>query len=603
MIKKIINFILVFIIILIPSKIFAEPIKSILILVDELKIETIENLELDKLSLGFINLKTRPPYSEEGLYLSANTGKKLTVKDLGKKSINLEYLGDVLKKEKTSYIGNGKGALLISNKDRIVDYEENSIVYNLDWLRKVTDKFLDKSNILLLEYDIQEEKNNVEILKRYLTEYKDNQIIILPKKVAEKDKYLLNKYLVPIIYIDGENNGLLTSNSTKREGFIAIEDISVQLKNTYGYAKKVNIGKPFKFLEVENPIKEINKLYRINMNLLISAYLFHGITYLSIILLCISIMKSNKVNNKLYFFYSFISVNILISLVLGLFKLNQSIVIYLILSMLISYIIKKLIIKKELNFVKTISSFTYICVVLGTMLYPNMIYNSYIGFNNLVYGARYYGLNNGIMGVLLATSILFFFSMTKDIKNINFKRVIGIIIFVVNMITLSTHFGANTGGFITSVSLFGFMIYIMFFSKKNGIKEILIFLLIGLFIFGINMFFDILREDNTHAISFFYRIKENGISEFISMASFKAKELMKLTLTPPFSLAIIAEIIIFKKLYKYIISNKSLKEKAIIVLLTSIIGFLINDTGVITFIYMNYYLILDIISNRLEWDC
>jgi hypothetical protein len=602
MIRKIINFILIFLIILIPSKISSEPMKSIFILVDELKIETIEELDLEKSNIGLINLKTRPPYSEEGLYLSVNIGRKLSLRDFGKTNLNLEYLGDVLSSEKTSYIGNGKGGLLISNKDRKTDYEENFLDYDLDWLKSKTDKLLNKSNILLLEYNIEDEKSNIEILKEYLTYYSNKKIIILPKKVATGDKYFLNKYLVPIIYIDGENNGLLTSNSTKREGFVAIEDISAQVKNTYGYTKKSDIGKPFKILEAEDPITEINKLYKTNMNLLITAYLFQGMTYLSIIILCIGIIKFNKISHRLYFVYSFISTNVLISLILGLFELHQNIVVYLIMSMVLPYIITRLIIKKKLDFVKIISSLTYISIVLGIIIYPKMIYNSYIGFNNLVYGARYYGLNNGIMGVLLASSILFFFNITKNIENVNLKKIIGVIIFTLNMITLSTHFGANTGGFITSVALFGFMIYMLFLSKKDGIKKIIMFLLIGLLIFGVNMIFDILNEDNTHAISFFYRIKENGVSEFIFLVLFKAKELIKLTLIPPFSFSIIAEIIILRRLYKYIMSNDILKKEAVVMLFTSILGFLINDTGAITFLYMNYYLILDIISRRVELE-
>ena len=106
--KKIIKFIILISIILIPNIIFAEDINSILLIVDELSIETIEELYLDQYSIGFVNLKTRPPYSEEGLFLSINTGRKLSIKNFGKKDKKIDYLSDILKKENVSYIGEGK---------------------------------------------------------------------------------------------------------------------------------------------------------------------------------------------------------------------------------------------------------------------------------------------------------------------------------------------------------------------------------------------------------------------------------------------------------------------------------------------------------------
>lgn len=227
-----------------------------------------------------------------------------------------------------------------------------------------------------------------------------------------------------------------------------------------------------------------------------------------------------------------------------------------------------------------------------------MIYNSYIGFNNLVYGARYYGMNNGIMGILLVTSILSFFSITESINNVFMKRLIGLSIFIINMLVLSTYFGANTGGFITSIILFGIMVCILFFSGKNNFRKLILFFLIGISIFALNIMIDNITGENTHALGFFYRLKENGIYELVSMASFKAKELFKLTILPPFSIVLIFQIIILKNIKKTIINNEILKKEAMIIIITSLIGFILNDTGIITLIYMINYLILRIISDN-----
>ncbi|WP_312667158.1 hypothetical protein [Tissierella praeacuta] len=598
MMKRIIKLIILALIILSPNNILAENINSIIVIVDELPIKTVEELSIDKCNLGFVNLKSRPPYSEEGLYLSINTGKKLSLKDVGKKDKKTNYLGDVLKKEKVSYMGDGKAHFLVRNKEGNVNYSEDFIIYNYRWLIEKTDILLKKSDVLVLEYEIQHDKNRLDILNKYLNNYRDEQIIVLPKAVAMEDNYLLNRYLVPVLYLNGENSGLLTSLSTKREGFIALEDISYQIKETYGHGKKTDIGKPFKLIEADNPKKEFENIYKKNMNLLIIAYLFHGLTYFSQVLLGIWILKFNKLDKGIYIIYAFTLVNIFTSLILGLFELQKNFLPYLIIHILISYLITRFIIERQIDLTKILSILTYSIIVLGICLYPNMIYNSYIGFNNLVYGARYYGMNNGIMGILLVTSILSFFSITESINNVFMKRLIGLSIFIINMLVLSTYFGANTGGFITSIILFGIMVCILFFSGKNNFRKLILFFLIGISIFALNIMIDNITGENTHALGFFYRLKENGIYELVSMASFKAKELFKLTILPPFSIVLIFQIIILKNIKKTIINNEILKKEAMIIIITSLIGFILNDTGIITLIYMINYLILRIISDN-----
>jgi len=289
MIKKSLILIFLFLtILLMPKATLANEANTIIIIVDELSFKNVEELSLKDYTLGFVNLKTRAPYSEEQLYLSINMGRKLNLSDFGKEDMGIEYLGDILKEEKTSFIGQGKEILIIGDKNRNVDYKEDTMVYNLESLIKKTNNLLEKSNILGLSYDLQNDLNRVETLSAYLDHYKSNKIIILPKNVAKEDNELLNKYIVPIIYIDNQNKGLLTSLSTKREGFISIEDISVHIKNIYSYNRKTNIGKEFQFISNTEPLKENKKLYSKTMNLLIIAYIFHGLTYLMQFLLLIN---------------------------------------------------------------------------------------------------------------------------------------------------------------------------------------------------------------------------------------------------------------------------------------------------------------------------
>lgn len=593
--KRIVSLMVLIFLISIPSMIKADGIKSIIIVVDEMSLDMASKLFEGRSSIGLMNLKTRGAYSEENLYLSINKGRKLGKNDLK----NIGFLGDSLKEEKTSYIGRGKEKIILWDKEESIDYEENSIMYDSDWLIENTENMLKKSNILAIGYDLEDKLERVHILNQYLEHYKGEQIIILPKAISKEDENLLNKSLVPIIYINNKESGLLTSLSTKRNGFIALEDISVQLKNTYGYFNKVDIGNSFEIIEKKDPLKKINNLYKVTMNILIITYIFHGLLYLSQIVLGIYILRKKRINKWIGFLYLFSTISILTSLILGFFELHKNIWIYLLISTLITYIVSMKAMNKENELINKIIIGTYGLIIFGIILYPKMIYNSYIGFNNIVYGARYYGLNNGIAGVLLATSIISFFTITRNMENRKKKRVIGIVMFGLNVIALSTSYGANTGGFITSIILFISMMYMILFFENHSIKKMILFLLTGVSLFILNMLIDNMSGDKSHAIEFFYRLKENGFREFIYMGSFKLRELIVLTLTPPFSIVLLFQGIILSYLRKHFMEYEEIKKEAIIIILTSLIGFLINDTGMIMLIYMLNYFILYIITNKI----
>ena len=322
--RKTITIIFLVLLIFLPASSLAEEIKTILIIIDELPFNVIEKLSIEKYGVGLVNLKTRSPYSEEGLYLSVNTGRKLNLDEVGKKHTGIEYLGDILEKEKVSYIGAGKEDLAVVNREKKVDYREDTIIYNLEWLVKNTDSMLHKSDLLALGYNFEGEPSRIDLLSTYLEKNKDNRIVILPKKVAEENRNLLNNYLVPIIYINRQDSGLLTSLSTNREGFITLEDISVQIKNTYGYSKKTNIGNEFQVVSENEPLAEIKDIYTNSMNLLIIAFIFHGLTYLTQGLLGIRLLLGKESREWLKIAYAFTSTIICVSLILGFFQFHEN---------------------------------------------------------------------------------------------------------------------------------------------------------------------------------------------------------------------------------------------------------------------------------------
>ena len=622
---NVITIIAIILVLLLSNTSYAIEEKSILILTDELDLRIIENITNNiDFGTGFMNLKTRKPAGEVSFHFSIAAGRKVGVKpehykglykdqngtiiisgfqdmmdDLTNriKNVEISLLGERLKKEGVSYIGDNSAAIIAADNNGNIKSGEIEIQYSQDWLNDKTDFYLSQSNILVLSYDIDKNNQRVRLLKDYIEKYKDNNIFIIPRSVPEDMKYIINNNLAPIIYINGSEDGMIKSSSTKREGFITIEDIYGELISIYDEKDTSIIGNEIDTIEREDNLNDLKNLFKKTINLIWITYIFHGLVYLVQVYSAYYIYKNRKDKfENINLLNSFIIINIFIGLLMGASSLHINIVLYLFINLLTSYIITIFMFDKEINTIEVIATLTYGLIIFGIFFYPENIYNSYIGFNNLFYGARYYGFNNGIMGVLLVCSIISCYFINNFLKNEFLKNLVPLIYILINIIVLSTNYGANTGGFITALILFLIIIYINLLGKNWSIKNLAILILFGALVFSMNMYFDYLSNEKSHAINFLIRIKTYGISEFIDMFKIKAIELIKLTLLPPFSIVLAAQCISLKVLLKRI--NGNIKKEVYTILVTGTIGFLLNDTGMITFIYMTHYLISLLIYNE-----
>ncbi len=557
--------------------------KVIIFSIDSISMENIKELEIDNYGIGLFNSKSRKPYNEKNLYTSINIGRKISREKLVEEA-KLEYMGDILKEENPVYIGdqNSNIKLLISDKNDKAN-GINHIEYDYEWLDKNIKKLLLESKLVALDYRILDQKNRLEILKKLIYQNRDNLIYIIPRTVHKSDKMYVNQYLLPILKID-KTNGVLMSSSTKRESLIALEDISFDIKENFKKENKFSIGKSIEIENKSNNLKDIEQIYKKSINMLYISYIFHGILYLSQGLILIYLL-TNRLRKIAISTFIFTTNNIWITLIMSLIDIQYNLLLYLILIIIINTLITKEMIKNN-KYVEKSIVLTYFLIVLGILFKTELIYNSYIGYNNLIYGARYYGFNNGIAAVLLASSIFTIIKVDDYINSEKLKKILIATIPIINLICLSTNFGANTGAFISAIILLILIYYNYLFSSKINIKTLIIFIIIGITIFAINIYYDSISLNKSHAIQFFERIKLNGFGEIYYMVTFKLKELIKLTIMPPFSIVLICQFIILKKLF--VRNHIGIK----IMLIVSLVGFIINDTGNILLVYMLNYLIL-----------
>ncbi|GMG95878.1 hypothetical protein [Tepidimicrobium xylanilyticum] len=598
--------------------------KTILIMLDELKFNTIEKITQGiDFGAGFINIKTRNPQGNESLYFSIATGRKVGVKkeyykglyrapegyiiisgfddmlkNLNTLTANVEncLLGEKLKDVGISYIGDNSAAIIAADKNGIIERGEVEVVYEKKWLIDKANYHLSSSNILVLSLQLENRDERIQLLKEFVNEYRNYNILIVPKDVSKSVNYMMNKTIVPIVYINEKTNGIINSLSTKRDGFIALEDIYGELLSIYGRQHVSIIGNNINITEEKDNIEYIKNLFNKSINLMLLTYLFHGIVYSVQVYTAYHIYKnrSDKLET-IKFITNFTIINIFIGLLMGLSNLHVNFVLYFIVNLLTTYAITLFVTEKGVNIIGLFAALTYGIILYGIFFSPELIYNSYIGFNNLFYGARYYGFNNGIMGVLLVCSII---SCHFIMELINKKPINDLICFLfqlTNMVALSARYGANTGGFLTALILFLMTSYFRFFKGQWHIKKLITLVVIAIIIFSINMYLDYYSNEKSHAINFFIRIRNNGVRELVDMLIIKAKELAKLTILPPFSITIISQIITLKSLFT---NAKNLEKETYTILITSIVGFMLNDTGNITFIYMIHYLVSFIIQHE-----
>lgn len=615
--------------------------KTIVIVADNFDFGTIEKLNTDnEIAAGLMNAKTGSIYglnSDESYYMTIASGRRVKVKgelfkgvkrnDNGKlviegyKDIILELddkypgfseeidiLADTLKRNKVDvgYIGNDASALIAADKNGIINHGDNKIEYESNWLIDRTDDILNDADVLVVSYDIDENNERIQVLSDYINKYDMLNIIIFSKNISGDVNYRWNTTLVPMIYYTPNNaEGMLTSDSTRREGLVTNMDIFSELADIYDIQLNTNIGHEINSVSSSRVIEKNRNNLLEYLNLNIIKYVFHGLIIIIqfFVLFDILIRKRNN-----YFRYNIlmngIIITIFLSIILGIFNIHRNIILYCLVLIISSSALAVVFSKKGIKSIEMFSICTNIVIILGVYFKKNILYDSFIGYNNIVAGGRFYGLNNEAMGVLLITSIITFFALKRRIDNKIISLLILIVYYPIVIFALSGRYGANVGGYLTSIALFLMLIYTMLFNKKISKKNLLVLIGIGFGIFAFNLYFDFNSVSSSHAGSLVARIKILGYYELIDMFIKKVKQLLLMSIAPPWSIIFISQIYYIRRVFahgeellrKGRYEDSYMVKKLYIMFVISFVAFIINDTGVVAFVYMNTYLIAHLIG-------
>ncbi len=290
-----------------------------------------------------------------------------------------------------------------------------------------------------------------------------------------------------LVYGEGVSSGLLYSDTTRRAGIVGNIDIAPSILQYFDTDSPYIQGKVFNFVRFndnynflvsleEQVVKTSNYRYPVlssfaSFEILISVLsltilLFREkfkpgvIIFITIVLLCTMIIP-------------------LVLLIIPLFKVTNLVHIFFIIILavlLFSILARKFL--KELDAIIFISGLTTIFILIDLVFNANLMKASLLGYDPII-GARYYGLGNEYMGVLIGSTIVF---TTALLDRYQVNRKSSLFIFFVTIFIIGLpKFGANVGGTITAVSAFSFTA-LRLYKVKISLKQIIF---IGLMVFAV----------------------------------------------------------------------------------------------------------------------
>lgn len=597
------------------------PEKTIIVSVDRLDFDYVRELG-NGYSQGLISLKAGGGYesSLESQFLTMATGRrvfveprsfegiekdgeKLKIKGYSKIleqldseyknfSSTMEFLGESLNENgiKTSYIGDREDVLLVADKSGEVDFGETDIEYSERYLNEKMDSMLEQSDLLLVSYDINEDDERLKLLSKLVSE-RPEEIIIFPRAIEGDIGYRLNRTIAPIVYKNNSEGGILTSDSTKREGIVSNLDLMVTLLEKYGIEQEYQMGNPIKVEPLEGDrIGHVKGILLEFLNLNIIKYVFHGVVISIQLLFIVSYLLGKRVPDRYKSLILIPMVSVLMSLVLGLTPLSKHLSIYIAAaiagSAILSGYFKKRVTRGS-DIVDYLAIATNLFILVFLYMDKDVLYNSFIGYNNIVAAGRFYGFNNDIMGVFIGTGILAYFRVTR--RGESRYRYLWILYLVLITISHTESYGNNFGGLLTSTFLMMAILYCEFFCGKNRKGIFALAVLAAAMAIGAIVY---VGGEGSHMGEFFIRVREYGFTEFWDMIEKKIRQLVYMIMLPQWGVMVLLQsLFMVKYIRERLVGDRKIKANHIIFYSTALFVLLVNDTGVVSFVYMMMYLV------------
>lgn len=435
-------------------------------------------------------------------------------------------------------------------------------------------------------------------IKDVVDSNKDKDIIIV-SPVVSSDRYKVGERLAPIIYIDRNNegeSGVLTSATTRRKGIIGNLDIAPFIASYFDSNQSNFVGKSFSTLSVDNNYRFIDKLNEytafvyIKRSEILSVFAIYEILIVLLIFIVIQLKPSKKFSFNVIFRFLILS-NIAIPIALLLLPLFwpdtsfKAIALLLIITAVLTFIAISFK-RKRIDGVILLTGLTCVLLAADIVMGSNLIKNGFLGYDPII-GARYYGIGNEYMGILIGCTLVFSTAILDrfDIK----KWTVGIIYALIIIVIGYPGFGANVGGSITAVFAFMFVIFKLYNGKLKVKHFVILVLSVPIFI-GLLSVIDLFLVKNTsHLGNAINQIRTGGIDVIISIIIRKVSMNIRLFNVSIWSKVLVISLGVLGLLFyrpfgvakQVFLKYKNLKTGLLGLLVACLVTFVVNDSGVV----------------------
>jgi hypothetical protein len=463
---------------------------------------------------------------------------------------------------------------------RLEDYKSNM----------TNEAYISKREIVLENID--------NFIKECMTQMdlKNDEVIIL-NPYPSKGHMKKGEKLTPII-LAGNNieKGIVYSNTTRRKAIVGNIDVAAHILSSFKLEAENMSGKDLISIPKDKNMEYVEKLYKDTV--LVSKNRYPVLSTFAIFEIVISlvglilILFKDKISSKGIKYYT----NVLLStmavpvvlLIIPLFGIYNIYITYGLViggTILLTMVAKKME-KKPLDGILILSGVTTISLMVDICTGATLIKKSLLGYDPII-GARYYGIGNEFMGVLIGASLVF---ATALLDRFSIKRINTITLFTILIIIMGfPKLGANVGGTITAICAFIF-VTLRLYNVKIRLKHFVIIGVSVVVIVGILAYIDIkVLNGGSHLGRAVMKIIKEGPIEVIRIINRKISMNLRLIRITVWSKVLISTILIIGVLfYKPTgtisrLSNKypNLAKGFSGILCACMVAFLVNDSGVV----------------------
>lgn len=428
----------------------------------------------------------------------------------------------------------------------------------------------------------------------------DQTLLILASTTPSPVQIQQKNFLVPMVMSNNHlTPGLLYSNTTRRPGLVTNTDLTATILSFLGIEPSPHmtgqsiVGVPFK--KEEDPIAyltEVNKemlfTYQSRPQIIKPYIGLQIATILGVIPLS---LYAHKIIPYYRYLLALITAYPAALMLVELFP-HQTLIAYTIVSILLAVLLVLLCTKvfsdKSIKPFILLSAITAALIIFDMIAGSTLMKQSLLGYDPIA-GARYYGIGNEYMGVLVGSSLMGFGVILRQQK-----APISIVLFIVyfgllTWLMFSADFGTNLGGTITVLVAFGYWFWRW---QKETLKRNLFFCLpLSLIMIAmiVTMGLGFYQDRPSHIGRTVQLIRQEGMHELLYIIARKLAMNLKLIRYTPWARVFLAALLavgvllfkpagFMKRLYRM---RRPVYEALISILLGSITALIWNDSGIV----------------------